>query len=534
MSQEGNVAKTCLYKISRTRTCSRQINKPNSLNYCEEHYKRFLKFSEPDNKVQDDNEVTMLDDELPSISDSADETKDEEKHQYFEKLFTFIVPAGPNVFDDTEDEDLEDGSAKKITKTAPSPSSRSKTPLSELEKYLKTKKRLSVDAKEFAKKVFALKIDEFNRNKILSKLDSFSNNDTYSSSSSEGPKLREYLNTVTQLPWQHKKEIFYSNEFDKVNDFLQKTRLKLDESIYGMDDVKDEILNFITLKITDSSTPSALALCGPPGTGKTSICLALKNILSLPFETINLGGQSSSSFLLGHSFTYVTSRPGQIVASLVRPKEVASNMIMYFDELDKCGEDIYEVLIHLTDKSNQSAFRDNYLGDLEIDLSHIFFIFSFNDESKIDPILLDRLKVIHIDSPSREEKIEISKQFLIPRSMSKFSFPLDFVVIPDDSINFLLDLVETNEKEGLRSVAAIINEIFYRLNTLRYTDWNQAQSLKIVRYSLLDKNNHMTLLKRSGTIYLDRDNIESLLKTYLNSVLKRNKNDKAAWKHIYC
>ena len=167
------------------------------------------------------------------------------------------------------------------------------------------------------------------------------------------------------------------------------------------------------------SVTNPIALEGPPGTGKTSIVRdGIAKALNRPFIQINLGGFKDSSTLLGHDFTYIGSRWGLLVDGLITSK--CMNPIIYFDELDKIGDnslfgsnEITGVLTHLIDSSQNKDFADKYFAGIKIDFSKALFIFSYNDKDKVDNILADRLLVIKTKSYKKNEKIMIAKELFI-------------------------------------------------------------------------------------------------------------------------
>ncbi len=302
-------------------------------------------------------------------------------------------------------------------------------------------------------------------------------------SNSEHNKLRKQIKLMLKLPFDNSatdiiKELSLSNDRQAIYSFLHSAKQQMDEVVYGLHSVKDEILSFIAKQISSSGNGqfTAIALAGDKGIGKTTLALALKNILNRPFKSINLGGKSDSSFLEGHLFTYVGSQPGAIAKALM--ESTVNNCIIYFDELDKIGSvgdgnsaDIYNCLIHLIDQASNKEFNDLYFGsDIAIDLSKVFFIFSFNDASKIDPILLDRIRVFNLKTPTTQEKIEIARKYLIPKFQEAFKgnpYICNIDWSNNEALKYIIDKVADNDS-GVRAIKSILEVIYLRINVATY------------------------------------------------------------------
>jgi DNA-binding FadR family transcriptional regulator len=201
--------------------------------------------------------------------------------------------------------------------------------------------------------------------------------------------------------------------------FMTRAKRCLDEAIFGQDEAKLQILQFIAGKITNpQANGMSLLLIGPPGIGKTSLIKqGIAKALDWPFQFISLGGDSDASTFNGHQMVYEGSHCGKIVNSLVASKSMS--MVLMFDELDKIsstpkGEEIQNLLVHLTDSSQNMEFEDKYLAGIPLDMSQSMFVFSANDINKIDRVLLDRFTVIHLEGYGSKEKLEIAEKFLLP------------------------------------------------------------------------------------------------------------------------
>jgi ATP-dependent Lon protease len=206
------------------------------------------------------------------------------------------------------------------------------------------------------------------------------------------------------------------------------------------------------------------------GVGKTSIIKdGLSKALGLPFSFITLGGASDGSILEGHNYTYEGSSYGKICEVLMKAK--CMNPIIFFDELDKVsttsrGEEISNILTHLTDSTQNDHFTDRYFGDIEFDLSKALMIFSYNDESLINPILKDRMITIRVPGYSLKDKIVIAKNYLLPKILSQYQFNAGDIVFPDATIEDIVNKLPS--EEGVRGLKRGMESIVSWLNMYRY------------------------------------------------------------------
>jgi ATP-dependent Lon protease len=291
-------------------------------------------------------------------------------------------------------------------------------------------------------------------------------------SSGEYFKMRNWLEKATSLPLGIRKEmpVKVDDGPDVCQAFMTRAKKYLDEAIYGQDESKLQILQFIAGKITNPQARGmSLLLVGPPGIGKTSLIKqGIAKALDWPFQFISLGGDSDSSTFSGHQMVYEGSHCGKIVNSLVAAKSMS--MILMFDELDKIsstpkGEEIQNLLVHLTDPTQNSDFEDKYLSGIPLDLSQAMFVFSANDINKIDRVLLDRFLVVQLEGYGSKEKMEIAEKFLLPGALKEVNLA-ERVGIPKDVVSHILETYAKEEK-GVRELKRCMEQIAQKLNMLR-------------------------------------------------------------------
>lgn len=258
-----------------------------------------------------------------------------------------------------------------------------------------------------------------------------------------------------------------------VFSFLKQANTFMNNSIFGHKEAKAQILEYIAQYITNPrSNGKCLALQGPPGNGKTTLVRnGIAKAIGRPFAQISLGGANDVSVLTGHDFTYEGSQCGRI-CSILRETGIM-NPIIYFDELDKVstthkGDDIYNFLCHLTDFSQNHVYHDKYYDGIDLDLSKAIFIFSFNDITKINPILMDRLHVIQTKGFNTVEKSSIAKDYLIPDLMKDIGLKMEDICFEDD---VLVDIINTHcrDEQGVRKLKRILEGMLTKLNILQFS-----------------------------------------------------------------
>ena len=259
----------------------------------------------------------------------------------------------------------------------------------------------------FKYKILKLNTSIENKKIIYTRYKEFNN---MSSNDDEKGKIKHWLNWAVSLPYNSIK--IYHLHMDKLTNFLRNVSIRLDQELYGMRYVKEQILLFVSSKIQNPHMKRcSLGFIGAPGVGKTYISRLLAKILNFPFEQISLGGISNSDYLKGHEYTYIGSQPGEIVKCLKRMKY--KNGILFLDEFDKISNnaDICSALLHITDPVQNSEFKDNFLSGIDVDLSYIWFIYSMN-KLPSDTALSDRIYTIEVPGYTEKDKICIVSDYL--------------------------------------------------------------------------------------------------------------------------
>jgi ATP-dependent Lon protease len=329
-------------------------------------------------------------------------------------------------------------------------------------------------------KVMGMPIANSIKASVIHKIDMFN---SMSEDDDERHKLQTWLDGFMRVPFDTQIPLpaRITDGTEKCSKFLSESRKTMDQAVYGMTAAKTQVMQVLAQWISNpESVGNVIALKGPMGVGKTSFAKnGVAKVLNRPFEFFSLGGATDSSTYVGHSYTYVGSTWGAIADSLIRNR--CMNPVLYFDEVDKIsttaqGEEIAGMLIHLTDRSQNSQFHDKYFAGIDFDMSKCLFVFSFNDESKVHPILRDRMQVINCSGYTPDEKKIIVKQYVCPQVLERIRLT-DQLTLSDEAIKFLISEYSA-EEEGVRNLIRIVETLVMRINLLRIADEETAKSYK--------------------------------------------------------
>ncbi len=331
---------------------------------------------------------------------------------------------------------------------------------------LKRIEGLNDDSTPMKFKILSQKFDDNIKAIAYKKL---SNLSSMSPHNGEYHKLKHWIDALCGIPFGKFKElpVKLSDGRDKIIDFMKKTKEQFDEHIFGHAEAKDHITRIIAQWISNpNSKGNVIGIHGKPGVGKTTLIKdGLAKALNLPFAFVPLGGAHDASFLDGHGFTYEGSTWGKITELLMRSRYM--NPVIYFDELDKIsdttrGQEIINVLIHLTDPSQNDNFCDKYFSEIPFDLSKALIVFTYNDDSAINPILKDRMIRIETKDYSVSDKVEIARRHIIPEINCQFNIAEKEIVFTDDIIKKIIE--STEEEAGVRNLKRNIESIISNLN----------------------------------------------------------------------
>ena len=303
------------------------------------------------------------------------------------------------------------------------------------------------DADGYLEQLEKLNADKETKEKIKKEIQRFKG---MPGGSQEANVLRTYIETVLEMPWK---------KTSRDNQDIIHAKEVLEEDHYGLEQVKDRVLEFLAVRaLTKKGTSPILCLVGPPGTGKTSIARSVARALGKKYVRISLGGIHDEAEIRGHRKTYVGAMPGRI-ADAMRQAGVA-NPLMLLDEIDKVSADyrgdVSSALLEVLDGEQNGKFRDHYL-EIPLDLSGVLFIATANDVSTIPRPLLDRMEVIEVSSYTENEKFHIAKKYLVPKQLERHGLTGEMLSFSDKALEKIIH--NYTREAGVRNLERRIGEI---------------------------------------------------------------------------
>lgn len=307
------------------------------------------------------------------------------------------------------------------------------------------------------------------------------------------PELHQHITTLEKVTHGI---LTIDKKISERNQSLLQIKQTLDAAVYGHANAKRQLERIIGQWINGENKGYCFGFEGPPGVGKTSLankgiadCLKDANGESRPFAFIAIGGSANGSTLEGHNYTYVGSTWGKVLDILMEKK--CMNPIIFIDELDKVsktehGKEIISILTHLVDPSQNDTFQDKYFSGIDIDVSNILFVFSYNDAQLIDKILLDRIHRIKFDNLSLAEKVVIAQQFILPDIYKKMGL-INVLIIEEVEIEFIIE--EYTAESGVRKLKELLFDIVGEINLELLTSEVALKTLpiKITKQAIVEK-----------------------------------------------
>lgn len=336
------------------------------------------------------------------------------------------------------------------------------------------------DIEKFRSQTSQLEADEEIREKLHEEINRFKN---LPANSSESAVIRGYIETLLELPW---------NKTSKDNKDIKNAERILDRDHYGMEKVKERILEFLAVRnLTSKGDSPIICLVGPPGTGKTSIAKSVAEALEKKYVRICLGGVRDEAEIRGHRKTYVGAMPGRIITGL--KSAGFKNPLMLLDEIDKLNGDFRgdpaSALLEVLDSEQNSRFRDHYV-EVPVDLSDVLFLATANDAAGIPRPLLDRMELIEVSSYTENEKLHIAKEHLAAKQMKKNGLKSGQLIISDKALSKIIS--GYTKEAGVRSLERKIGAVCRKAardiyenekDKVRVTGGNLEKYLGIIRYT---------------------------------------------------
>jgi ATP-dependent Lon protease len=358
---------------------------------------------------------------------------------------------------------------------------------SQLEQDIKVKLNQTLDV-SYKNKILSSNMSFNNKVKVYAKYNTMI---SYKKDPSEYAKYRQWLNCVLNIPFG----IYQDNPIDMssssrdIQMYFANVRNILDRRLSFLESPKDQIINILAQNIRNKNAGiNSIGLYSNPGCGKTDLVKSIAEALDRPYKMISLGGESDVSNMSGSNFTYIGSHSGKIVNMLT--ESGCMNPVCLIDEIDKIadtphGNEIIASLIHLTDTTTNKTYNcDKYLDGIEFDLSQVLFIFTYNDHTKINRVLADRMLKIHIPDYTFMQKLEITKRHLLPNLLVKIPINIE---ISDECLEYII-----KKCNGLREIKSNLEIIISRINTLMLTS---PDIIKLKYNELYNYYSHNCILK---------------------------------------
>jgi len=381
-----------------------------------------------------------------------------------------------------------------------------------IDKLKKINKLDLLDKRPNYMKILDMNISETNKSLILQRISILEKNNSYI----DNIKLINWVKKIMKVPFGNyiQPPVKKTDSTKNIINYLNNSRKHLNNNIFGHENTKNQIIKILAHTISNPDEGgSVFGIQGPPGVGKTALIKdGIANALKRPFSFISLGGASNACFLEGHEYTYEGSNHGRIIEILQEAK--CMNPVIYFDELDKVsetprGEEIINILMHITDSTQNSNFNDKYFGGIEFDLSKAIIIFSFNDEEKISKILRDRIKIIRVKGYKIVDKLIITKNYIIPKLIKQIGLEYDKIIFPDDILEFLID--NYTYEGGVRKIKELLNDILLEINLRKLEKTNILDKKIKFPIHITKKLIEDDLLKKKNKIYHQLINNKSLV-----------------------
>ena len=356
-----------------------------------------------------------------------------------------------------------------------------------IEEELSDDDGFSEEIAEYREKIKNLKLADEYEEKLLKETKKLSK---MMMSSPDSSVIRNYLDVVTQLPW---------NESTEDNIDIVKAQQILDKDHYGLEKVKERVIEYLAVYgLTKKNNGTVLCLSGPPGTGKTSVASSIAKAMGRKFVRISLGGVHDEAEIRGHRKTYIGSMPGRIIASIKQAG--VNNPVVLLDEIDKIGADYKgdpsSALLEVLDFEQNHSFRDNFL-EIPFDLSNVIFIATANNLNNIAKPLYDRMEIIEISGYTTPEKTQIASEYLVPKQLEKNGLKNKRVTITKEAITDIINYYtrEAGVRELERTIAKLLRKVARIIlsgekKSAKITDKNLCNYLGKHKFSYDEKNDY--------------------------------------------